>query len=159
MTELAELIRYEMESTKSALVVNYDRLGLRAAGKYAKSLEVRVSESGTKIHAEILGAKHAIYMEHGRGPNKRQDRGMIAFIYIKILEWMDVKGLTGLNPWLVARKIVREGIHVPNQFNPGGVISDVINESMLDSLHQKIAELHAIQVHEQIKSDLLTIAR
>ena len=105
-----------------------------------------------------MGAHYARYMEEGRGPNKRQDRGMIAFIYVKLLEWMKVKGVTDINPWMAARKIVREGIKVPNRFNKGGVISGVINEQWMDDLNDKIFDLQNEAFMEVLTSDLQSIA-
>jgi hypothetical protein len=92
------------------------------------------------IVAGIKAADYVEYMELGRRPNKRQDRGMIAFMYVKILEWMKVKGVTGINPWMAARKIVTEGITVPNKHNAGGVLSGVINEDWMDRIQKSIID-------------------
>jgi hypothetical protein len=140
VSELSELIESEFDQTTKDLVRQYIALGLRAFGMYERSLESRVTEQGEK------------------GPNKRQDRGMIAFIYVKLLEWMKVKGVTDINPWMAARKIVREGIKVPNRFNKGGVISGVINEKWMDDLNEKIFTVQNDTFMDAITSDLQSIA-
>ena len=83
---------------------------------------------------------------------------MIAFIYVKLLEWMKVKGVTDINPWMAARKIVREGIKVPNKYNKGGVISGVINEKWIDDLNDKIFAVQNETFMDAITSDLQSIA-
>ena len=158
MSELSELISVELERTKGQLIAQSRALGLTASGSYERSLEVFVNQSGDNIKAGILGAEHVNFMEHGRGPNKKQDRGQIAFIYVKLLEWMKVKGITDINPWMAARKIVREGITVPNRYNAGGVVSGVINEKWLDDLQMKILDVQSESYLDSILSDLKSIA-
>jgi hypothetical protein len=155
---VVELINSELESTRLKLIEQYDRLGLRASGSYERSLETYLVENDPNIRAGILGAEHSYFMEEGRGPNKRQDRGMIAFIYVKLLEWMKVKGITDINPWMAARKIVREGIKVPNKNNAGGVISGVITEAWFDDLQAKILDVQNDNIVDAVLSDLKTVA-
>jgi len=158
MSELGDLLRTEMDRTKSQLVTQYDALGLRASGDYEKALEPYVKEDGLNFKAGIMGAPHSRYMEEGRGPNKDQSRGMIAFIYVKLLEWMKVKGITDINPWMAARKIVREGITVPNQHNKGGVISGVINERWLEDIQGKILDVQNATYLDLVTSELKSVA-
>jgi len=83
---------------------------------------------------------------------------MIAFIYVKLLEWMKVKGIEDINPWMAARKIVREGIKVPNRHNAGGVISGVINEEWIDKLQIKILDVQNETYMDAVLSDLKSVA-
>jgi len=158
MSELGDIVRAELERTQSLLVTQYDALGLRASGTFEKELETYVKETGNNIKAGILGAPHSRFMEEGRGPNKRQDRGMIAFIYVKLLEWMKVKGITDINPWMAARKIVREGITVPNKHNKGGVISGVINEAWLEGIQGTILDYQNSTYIDLVTSELKSVA-
>ena len=159
MSELSELVALEMESTKLQLIAQHKTLGLKASGAYERSLETYLSENGDNINTGIKGAQHALYMEGGRGPNKRQDRGMIAFVYVKLLEWMKVKGISDINPWMAARKIVMQGIKVPNKHNAGGVISGVINEQWLDDISEKILNVQNESYMDSVLSDLKSIAQ
>jgi hypothetical protein len=86
-------------------------------------------------------------MEHGRRPNKKQTKGQIYFLS-KILDtWAEQKGIK-INTWLAAQKIVVHGIQVPNKHNPGGVISDVINQEWLDGVGKELG----IAVVEEFKT-------
>jgi hypothetical protein len=139
MSSVVTLVERELEQTIGDLIRNYNDLGLKASGKYAEDLESFVTETeGGNIKAGIMGAAHSIYMETGRDPNKKQSKGMQYFLYQIIIEWMQDKGITDINPWMTAGKIMREGIKVPNQYNPGGVISDVINDKWLDEFQAKV---------------------
>ena len=158
MSELSDLINAELNKTVGDLVLQHKQLGLKASGSYERSLETYMEDNDDNIRAGILGAPHARYMEEGRGPNKRQDKGMIAFIYIKLLEWMKVKGITDINPWMAARKIVREGIKVPNRYNAGGVISGVINDEWLVDLQEKILDVQNDSYMDAVLSELKSIA-
>lgn len=160
VSELSELIESEFDQTVKDLVRQHQSLGLRASGAYERSLESRVIDQGENINAVIMGAEHVRFMEEGRGPNKVQPvtKGMIYFIYEKLIEWMDVKGITDINPWMAARKIVMEGIKVPNKYNKGGVISGVINEKWMDDLNEKIFDLQNETFMDVLTSDLQSIA-
>lgn len=155
---VAELINLEMEETVRQLIVQYNILGLKASGTYQESLETYFEEKGINIRAGILGADYVFYMEEGRAKNKRQDRGMIAFIWLKLLDWMKVKGIEDINPWMAARKIVREGIEVPNTHNAGGVISGVITEQWIDDLQAKILNVQNETYMDAVLSDLKSVA-
>ena len=158
MSSVSDLINAELTKTVGNLITQQRQLGLKASGSYERSLETYLEEKGINIRAGILGAEHALYMEGGRGPNKRQDRGMIAFVYVKLLEWMKVKGISDINPWMAARKIVMEGIKVPNRYNAGGVISGVINEQWIDDLQAKILNVQNETYMDAVLSDLKSVA-
>jgi len=158
MSKLSELIDVELESTRLKLIGQQNKLGLKASGSYEKSLETYMNETDQNIRAGILGAAHARYMEEGRAANKDKSRKSIAFIYVKLLEWMKVKGIKDINPWMAARKIVMEGIKVPNPHNKGGVISGVINEQWIDELNDKIFAVQNETFMDQVISDLKSIA-
>jgi hypothetical protein len=150
MKTLLDIVMDEMEATKLLIAKSYNDKGLKASGKFERSLEVVAQQNENMIKSKILGAYHTYFMESGRQPNKektiQQARGLG-----KILEqWVKDKGIS-VNPYAAAWKIVREGIKVPNPHNPGGVISDVVNDSWLDNIASKLRE----QIIEQIQSDVL----
>jgi hypothetical protein len=111
-----------LERFKTDLITNYDKLGLRASGKFADSLEYKIQ--GNKL--TMYGAYHSIIMEEGRSSG--------GFPPLKAIEeWIEVKkGLPAIFvekkkqfAFIIARKIAKEGIKVPNEHNAGKVISDV----------------------------------
>ena len=56
-----------------------------------------------------------------------------------------------VNPYAAAHKIVYQGITVPNPNNPGGVISDIINDQWFAELNKIIG----LDVITDIRSDVL----
>lgn len=56
-------------------------------------------------------------------------------LYGIILRWVEQKGIQVENKksfaYLVARKIDRDGVKVPNQFNSGGLVSNVITDEKI----------------------------
>lgn len=136
------------------LVLNYDKLGLRASGKWANELENFYNETGNGYRFGILGASYSDIMENGRRPNKKQNKeslrkwvGWAGSTFLK--DWVDNKGLT-ISPFAVAWKIAREGVKVPNAFNSGGLVTDVINEQSVE----QFAEIIRFDVIESISSEV-----
>lgn len=122
MTRQQIYTRY-LERFKRDLIANYDKLGLRASGKFAESLEYKIQ--GNKL--TMFGAYHSLIMEDGRNAG--------GFPPLKsIEEWIEnKKGLPAIFvekkkqfAFIIARKIAKEGIKVPNKYNAGKVVSDVV---------------------------------
>jgi len=147
---IAEKVKIYFDKTLKDLIDNYDRLGLRASGRYAKELKSVVTASGTKISAQITGPIESYFMEHGRGPNKVQTLGAVRSLGKILEQWVKDKGID-VNPYAAAWKIVHEGIRVPNPHNPGGVISDVIN----DDWFKELIDLIRPDIIKSIQSDVI----
>jgi hypothetical protein len=122
--------------------------GLTASGKSAKTLKATITESKLLIEGE----GYFDYMQNGRGPSQR--RGSGPSLYDQIREWIDVKGIVARDrisrdslAFLITRKIHRDGIMVPhgeynpglNEYNHGGVLSDVINDKLIKEIEQEMA--------------------
>ncbi len=148
---IADRIQTYLDNTIPELIKSYDEKGLRASGQYADELKATVVVNGTKIRATITGPIQSIFMEGGRGPNKIRTKGQIYFLSLIIRQWGIDKGLALDSPWLIARKIVNEGIIVPNPHNKGGVVSDVIDDNWFDQLNRIIG----LDVIQSIQSDVL----
>ena len=118
---IAQEIDIWMNQTKIDLISEYDRQGLRAAGKYADSLEPIVKERGGGYNLQMLGARHSEFMQNGREPNKVKSPEQAKRLYPIIKQWVSDKGLNFDNGHIFAicLKIVYEGIKVPNKFNQG----------------------------------------
>jgi len=132
-TDVAEI---ELQKVVQDLKDNYYRLGLKASGKYEEALRYEVKKNGDVTELIVWGAPHGYYMEHGRGATTSAGSGVPLIEIIK--EWIRVKGLT-LNPYAVTKKIHNEGIRVPNKFNKGKVISDVINNDRIKEIKDKVS--------------------
>ncbi|MGV3556919.1 hypothetical protein [Larkinella arboricola] len=94
---------------------------LVASGKSAASLRRQVIRNGSIATLQIHGAAHWRFQQQGRRPGT--GKKMPGKLYRAIKEWVRIKGID-INPFLIARKIHREGIRVPNPYNPGGVLSE-----------------------------------
>ena len=142
-----------LESLRLKLIAKYDELGLRASGSYAEELEGSVQ--GNKII--MYGANHSEYLEHGRTSGKFPPIS-------KIEDWIDIKpGLPSIFrekkkqfAFLIARKIANEGIKVPNEYNKGKVISDVVDSFLANDIEQMLDELGNVFL-ARIKVDILQI--
>jgi len=147
---IIERIGEYYDKTIRGLIDSYDQKGLRASGKYARELQSVITSSGTNINAKITGPPESYYMEHGRGPNRVQNLQAVRSMGWHLQKWVQDKGIQ-VNPYAAAHKIVYEGIRVPNPFNPGGVISDVINDNWFKELFKILRS----EIVTYIKSDVL----
>lgn len=156
MSELSDKINTWMLEIKNDLINNYNRMGLRASGKFARDLEPIVSEGQLSVKAYMLSAKHAYFMENGRGATKNPGNGNLREI---IRAWIDNKGIVprliskDSLAFLITRKIHNEGIKVPNKYNSGGVISNVITNERIENLIQEIKPIFS----KNIKSETIKV--
>ncbi len=133
-----EIYTRYLERFKKDLIANYDKLGLRASGKFADSLEYKIQ--GNKL--TMYGAYHSLIMENGRSSG--------GFPPLKLIEeWIETKkGLPAIFvekkkqfAFIIARKIAKEGIKVPNKYNKGKVISDVVTLYLGEYLFKLLDEV------------------
>lgn len=147
---IANIVKEYADKAMRDLIQSYESKGLRASGRYARELKSTVTKSGTKTNLKITGPIEAYFMEHGRGPNRNPTMGGVRFLGKILEQWVEDKGID-VNPYAAAHKIVYEGIRVPNPHNPGGVISDVINDDWFMGLNKLIG----LDVITDIRSDVL----
>jgi len=142
-----------LERLRLKLILKYDELGLRASGGYAEGLEAQATEK----KMIMFGVDYAKYLEYGRDAGKFPPRQAIE-------NWIEVKkGLPSIfyekkkqMAFVIARKIARDGIRVPNERNLGGVISKVVDDFLGNDIHEMIEELGMLWL-PRIKSDVLEI--
>lgn len=152
MQQSIEILNTYFDSTIRDLIRVHEEKGLKASGAYERSLVKEITQDGSKTTAKIKGASHVYYLQHGRQPNKNQTAGMAKFLGKILEQWVKDKGIN-VNPYAAAWKIVREGWQVPNRFNPGGVVSDVINDSWLHEIvkllrYDNIKEIRSAVIRE-----------
>ncbi len=140
MTTVRDIVTEWMGDTKEELIVNYDRQGLRASGSYARSLEEVITERPNGFNLKMKAAKHAYWMENGRRPNTKKTKGQAAFLVPVIKQWASDKNFifSDGHIFAICMKIVYRGINVPNKYNPGGVVSDVITDKRINDLINNI---------------------
>lgn len=147
---IADIVKEYADKAVKDLIQSYESKGLRASGRYARELKSIVTKSGTKTNLKITGPIEAYFMEHGRGPNKAPSHQAVKNMGWHLQQWVADKGID-VNPYAAAHKIVYEGIRVPNPHNPGGVISDIIN----DDWFAELTKLIGLDVITDIRSDVL----
>lgn len=147
---IADIVKEYADKAVKALIQSYESKGLRASGRYARELKSIITKSGTKTNLKITGPIEAYFMEHGRGPNKVPSHQAVKNMGWYLQQWVEDKGIS-VNPYAAAHKIVYSGIQVPNQYNPGGVISDIINDDWFVELNK----LLGFDVITDIRSDVL----
>lgn len=143
MKTTTQIVNDYMSQTKSDLIQSYRDKGLKASGG-AENLTVNVVSSGDGVRGTIAAPIQWWFMQNGRKPNKNATTGQIYFLKEILDKWQEDKGIT-INTWLAAKKIVTKGITVPNRYNPGGVISDVVNSEWLNKLGD---QLQAAKIEE-----------
>ena len=153
-------INEELERVKKDLIKSYDEKGLRASGRFAKELESFSRETKDGYSFGILGVDYSGALQGGRIKNRNQSpEGLKAFVgwagstFLK--QWVKDKGLT-ISPFAVAWKIAREGVRVPNQYNKGGVLSDVLNAKTIEPFMEIIKFAHVEELRSDIKNILAT---
>jgi hypothetical protein len=152
---LFDLVKDFLEGLKTDLAANYNRLGLKASGNWERELETQVEQTTSGIHGKILGADYTWYLEHGRKPNINQGQdalrawvGWAGSTFLK--EWVERRGIAA-SPFAIAWKIAREGVKVPNRFNTGGLVSDVVTEARINEFAGNFSRW----LVEDLRSDIL----
>ena len=123
---------------QTGLVENYNKLGLKASGKWEQSLEQFKRGAPTGYEIGIKGMRYTGAMLYGRKPNADQGpealrkwAGWAGSTFIA--QWVKDKGINA-NPYAVAYGIARKGTKVPNKHNTGTLISDVLTEERISTL-------------------------
>lgn len=149
-----EVINGWLDETQKGLIDNYYRLKLKASGNWPNQLEQFQKETGKGYEIGIKGEKYTGAIEFGRLPNKNQSTeaikkwvGWAGSTFIK--KWGKDKGID-INPFAVAYKIAKQGWRVPNRYNAGGLVDDVVKEQ-IPKLQK---DLTFAKVNE-IKTDLI----
>ena len=138
---MEQILNDKGKQTISDLITNYDKLGLRASGSYAKTLSYDVIKTATGYNFIIWGKAYGEFMENGRGATRGSrptSKGQPGELIKAIKQWVKDKGVN-ISPYAITAKIHRDGIKVPNRFNKGGVISGVINKKYIDDLLNDIS--------------------
>jgi len=153
MTGIETILNKWAEEQRNELVQKYHSLGLKASGKFEKELSQKSIPNGV----QIWSASHTEFMQYGREKNQSQDPvkmkkwvGWAGSTFLK--KWVSDKGLD-ISPFAVAWKIAREGIKVPNKYNAGTLLDNLMDSRVIDELKN---ELGFAQMKE-IKSEIIRI--
>lgn len=131
MTEIEVLLT----KLRDDIEASYKAKGLMASGNFAKELKLVVGSNS----AQITAPRYVGAMEGGRAAGRRPPVAIIR-------DWIIAKNKMGANipleaAYPIAKKIGEEGIKVPNEHNPGGVVSDVLNPARVLKLQSEIVTI------------------
>lgn len=131
MTEIEVLLT----KLRDDIEASYKAKGLMASGNFAKELKLVVGTNS----AQITAPRYVGAMEGGRAAGRRPPVAIIR-------DWIIAKNKMGANipleaAYPIAKKIGEEGIKVPNEHNPGGVVSDVLNPARVLKLQSEIVTI------------------
>jgi len=137
--------------------------GLMASGDTARSIEYKVEENAV-ISLTVLAHLALIILETGRGPNKGGGKSSGGGLRAGIERWVETKPIIPFDPkmtkdqlvFLIVRKIAREGIKVPNRFNPGGVITDVIDDNLIEKINREVINASVASLVTTVKKAIKT---
>ena len=146
-----------LHETRLAIEEDYVKQGLKASGRWSRSLTEKVAETEKGYRATLTGEDYTEYMVNGRRPNQNQDpdalRRWAGYMGNgSIAQWVKDKGLS-ISPFAVAYKIAREGVKVPSPYNDGQFIRKHTNKAAFDELRKRIA-MYRIS---ELKTDLTRI--
>jgi hypothetical protein len=143
----SEILSREFEALKADLITAYDAKGMRASGKFADSLEVRVDG----LKAQLWGESYAQQLETGRQAGKFPPIDAIK-------QWIVDKGIANRIEgqisisslaFLIARKIAREGWK-REQFGGVELISEVITEQRIQKIIDEVGAEQALKYTTEI---------
>ena len=86
MTQL-EILNEFFKVLKEEIIVNYDKLGLRASGKFANELDTNVDTS-SKLNGKLVGVGYTKQLVEGRSATSGGGNGSLKE---SIRQWIDDK--------------------------------------------------------------------
>jgi hypothetical protein len=149
------------EDRKVDLIKSYRQSGLKASGRWERELSSKVEDKGSRIKVLIEGAAYTEQLIRGRKPTTSTTAGNPT-LRQAIRQWIDDKPIntTGISKdslaFLIARKIHRYGIRVPNKYNDGIFIDRVFynEQGTLNQFKGMLATHFAAEMKKEITQGL-----
>lgn len=150
----SEILSREFESLKADLITAYDAKGMRASGKFAESLEVKVDG----LKAQLWGESYAQQLETGRRPDGVGKGPKWETPHEDIVQWIKDKGIVNKIQgeisisslaYAILRKIVKEG-YKREQFGGVELISEVITEQRIQKIIDEVGAEQALKYTTEI---------
>lgn len=145
----SQILSSEFEALKKDLITAYDSKGMRASGKFAESLEVKVKG----LNAQLWGEDYAQQLETGRSAGRFPPIDAIK-------KWINDKGIANriqgeitvsALAFLIARKIAQQGW---KRENYGGVelISEVITDERIQKIINEVGAAQTLVYTTEIRT-------
>ena len=152
--EFKYIIQTWLNGRRDAMRQEYNSSGRKASGYFGEHIDVEMYDEGGRIKTPLyVGA-----LVFGRKPTSGGGGGKS--LYSMILDWVKVKGITPDNPkmtdntlaYLISRKIHKQGIKVPNQFNDGKLINNTFTVESIQDLKSELIKIGQKVVTNDFKS-------
>ncbi len=149
MSEQEDIMKSHFDAIKEDLIAKYEKLGMRASGKWAETLEADVN----RLKGIIRGQHYTEQLVDGRKPGRMPPVSAIK-------KWIEDKGIMSSVrgnisisslAFLIARKIGQEGT---KYFQQGGtdLVSSVITPERIQMIIDDVSEFHINGFVSEIES-------
>ena len=154
--EFKDIIQTWLNGRRDAMRQEYNSSGRKASGYFGEHIDVEMYDEGGRMRTPLyVGA-----LVFGRKPTSGGGGGGGKSLYSMILDWIKVKGITPDNPkmtdntlaYLISRKIHKQGIKVPNQFNDGKLIDNTFTAGSVQDLKNELIKIGQKVVTNDLKS-------
>ena len=154
--EFKDIIQTWLNGRRDAMRQEYNSSGRKASGYFGEHIDVEMYDEGGRINTPLYVGS----LVFGRKPTSGGGGGGGKSLYSMILDWVKVKGITPDNPkmtdntlaYLISRKIHKQGIKVPNQFNDGKLIDNTFTAESVQDLKNELIKIGQKVVTNDLKS-------
>ena len=152
--EFQDIIQTWLNGRREALRQEYNSSGRKASGYFGEHIDVEMYDEGGRMRTPLyVGA-----LVFGRKPTSGGGGGKS--LYSIILDWIKVKGITPDDPkmtdntlaYLITRKIHKQGIKVPNQYNDGKLLDNTFTAESVQDLKNELIKIGQKVVTNDFKS-------
>ena len=151
--DFKEIIQTWLNGRRDAMRQEYNSSGRKASGYFGEHIDVEMYGEGGRINTPLYVGS----LVFGRKPTSG---GGGKSLYSMILDWIKVKGITPDNPkmtdntlaYLISRKIHKQGIKVPNQFNDGKLIDNTFTAESVQDLKNELIKIGQKVVTNDLKN-------
>lgn len=141
---IKKILQQQGESVIGRLRESFASNNVNASGKLSATLEADVEESSQLVRLVVDAEGYVFTSEDGRGPTRNSGDGSLV---TRIRQWMDDKGgFSGTDQqknsiaYAITTNIHKKGTRLFRRGGNSGVLSDVINDSLLSELENEIAD-------------------
>lgn len=142
MSELIENTIRVVEQFNEEIKSDLSSKGIDDTREASNSIRIETREQGTQINIASIGIDYLYYLDQGRGPGRFPPVD-------KIEQWVANKPVD-IDPFLVGRKIAREGTTIYKDRSKG---------IMLDDKRQKVLDVLKQEAPKWAKADILVKLR
>lgn len=141
MSKTTEIVRTVLNNFNKSIKDAIDSKGLSNTGKAKDSLRIEVKETLNKVNGKSIGVDYLEVLNTGRGPGKFPPPN-------KIEAWTETKPVE-IDPFLVGRKIAREGTEIFKDKSKG-IELDKLTAQAAKELTKKIAVGIAFDLQQKL---------